>query len=431
MTTFDLTINEISKIEGKAQLTVRVKDDKVEEVKFAITEYKRFYTQALRGKDVLGLPQLSCRICGTCSNAHLLCGIIAAEQALGIQPSLQSQILRRLVNYGLLIRDHGLHCFVFALPDILGIDNILDLDESKPEERQILEDTFAVKAAGNKLSVLAGGRSVHAPYPTVGGFTKLPNSADFPAMITQLESIRPAVIRLIGLFSQSTFTLEQDVEFMALLDSDYSFLGGTVYTSNGEQLTQEQIGGYFEHVAIPYSHASGYTMKGKLYFTGALARLNLGKQFLHPNTQRDASGALALFPSKNIYHNNIAQAIEILHAIDASIDILRSLTITPERPGMLERKAGEGIGMLEAPRGLLYYKLKLSEQGRLDDIQIIVPTGQNQIVIEKSLLTYFQQNFNLPREKLTAEAEKIVRAYDPCMSCASHFLKVKWIEAKT
>lgn len=409
-------------------MTVRVKDDVVEEVKFAITEYKRFYTQALRGKDILGLPQLSCRICGTCSNAHLLCGILAAEQALVIQPSLQSQLLRKLVNYGLIIRDHGLHCFVFALPDILGVDNILDLDESKPEERQILEDTFAVKAAGNRLSVLTGGRSVHAPYPTVGGFTKLPNSADFPGMIVQLESVRPAVLRLIHLFAQSTFTLEQDVEFMALLDEEYSFLGGMIHNSDGEQMSRDQIGSYFEHVVIPHSHASGYTMKGKLYFTGALARLNLGKQYLHPNTRRDAAQALAFFPSKNIYHNNIAQAIEILHAIDAAIDILKTLTIQPERPGMLSRKAGEGIGLLEAPRGMLYYKIKISDQGRIEDIQIIVPTGQNQIVIEKSLLAYFQQHVSLSREKLTLEAEKIVRAYDPCMSCASHFLKIKWIE---
>lgn len=429
MTSFDLTINEISKIEGKASLTVTVKDDRVEDLRFAITEYKRFYTQALRGKDIVGLPQLSCRICGTCSNAHLLCGILAAEQILGIQPSAQTVKLRQLLNYGLLIRDHGLHCYVFALPDLLGIDNILDLDEQQPDERQILEDTFAVKAVGNRLSLFAGGRSVHAPYPTVGGFTKLPSQEEIPALVSQLNSIRPAVLRLIQLFAASTFTLEQDVEFMALLDQEYSFLGGSVLRSTGDQLTPQQLAEHFEHVSIPYSHASGYTMKGRLYFTGALARLNLGKQYLHPHTRRDAAAALALFPSRNIYHNNIAQGIEILHAIDASLDILQQLTLTPERPGSLQRKAGEGIGIIEAPRGLLFYKLNISANGRIEDISIIVPTGQNQIVIERSLFAYFQNNLHLSREVLANEAEKIVRAYDPCMSCASHFLKINWIAA--
>jgi len=179
MHTFDLSINDIAKIEGKASLTVRVKDDMIEDLKFSITEFKRFYTQALRGKDVLGLPQLSCRICGTCSNAHLLCAIKAAESALGITPSNQTLLLRKLLNYGLIIRDHGLHCYAFALPDVLGIDNILELDENDARQHQILHDTFEVKAAGNALGKLIGGRSVHAPYPTIGGFTTLPDQKEF------------------------------------------------------------------------------------------------------------------------------------------------------------------------------------------------------------------------------------------------------------
>lgn len=426
MHTFDLTVGEISKIEGKASLSVKIENDEVKECTFGITEFKRFYTQALRDKDVMALPQLSCRICGTCSNAHLLCAIKACEEALGIVPSEQTKLLRTLVNFGLIIRDHALHCYVFALPDLLGIDNILELDENKPDEHQILDDTFLVKAAGNELGKAIGGKSVHAPYPTIGGFTKLPDPMVFPDLMKKLEEARPAVLRLITLFFHSSFEFIRDVEFLAYLDPKYTFLAGDMLRTNGQTIPESDIRQYYEHVAIPYSHASGYKFDGKIQMTGALARLNIAKERLHPRTKEDAKEALEKFPSKNIYHNNLAQAIEILHAIDSSIDILKTLTISPERPAMITRKAGSGIGIIEAPRGLLYYKIDLNEKGQMQHVEIIVPTGQNQIGIEDALREYIGKHLDRTHDELSLDAERIVRAYDPCMSCASHFLTVNW-----
>src|SRR3972149_9989072 len=175
---FDLTLSEISKIEGAAALDLSVRDGKVIDLKFKLTEYKRFYTQGIRGKTVSAVPQLLARICGTCSNAHIMCSVEAIEKALEIIPSAQTMIMRRLAINGLMIRDHGLHLYVFALPDLLGKDSILEFDESNPEEKQFLEDTFCVKKAGNMLSVAFGGRSVHAPYLTIGGFLKFPSADD-------------------------------------------------------------------------------------------------------------------------------------------------------------------------------------------------------------------------------------------------------------
>jgi coenzyme F420-reducing hydrogenase alpha subunit len=165
--------------------------------------------------------------------------------------------------------------------------------------------------------------------------------------------------------------------------------------------------------------------------TGALARLNIAKDHLHSRTKEDAKEAISRFPSKNIYHNNLAQAIEILHAIDSSIDLLKNLQLTPERPPMLQRHAGTGIGVIEAPRGMLFYKIELNEKGSMSNVEIIVPTGQNQIGIEEGLHQYFQANLARGKEQLVNDAERIVRAYDPCMSCASHFLQVKWKKKRT
>ncbi|OGG12657.1 hypothetical protein A3D77_04030 [Candidatus Gottesmanbacteria bacterium RIFCSPHIGHO2_02_FULL_39_11] len=426
MHTFDLTLDDISKIEGKASLSVKIKDDTIEEIQFKITEYKRFYTQAIRGKDIAAIPQLCARVCGTCSNAHLLCAIKAIENGLGITPSSQTQKLRELLNFGLNIRDHALHLYVFVLPDLLGIDSILDLDENKPEERELLEDTFSVKSAGNTLSKVIGGRSVHAPFPTIGGFLIVPKQELFEGLIKELQEVRPAVLRLIERFSNYSFLLAQSIQFVSLIDSDYSFLKGEIITSDGKVIKETNVKKYLEHVVIPYSHASGYTFAGKTYFVGALSRINLAKKYLHKNTIKDAGSILDRFPSENAYDNNLAQAIEILHCIDKSIDILENLKVEKEPPIPIVRKECVGVGVIEAPRGMLFYRLEMDNVGKIINADLVVPTGQNQIGIEKTLYAYISANIQKDQHELSHDIEKIIRAYDPCMSCASHFLKVKW-----
>lgn len=431
MHTFDLSVGEISKIEGKASLAVAVRDDAVQDVKFSITEFKRFYTQAVRGKDVAAVPQLTARICGTCSNAHLLCAVAAIENALSITATEQTTQLRKLLQYGLMIRDHGLHLYFFALPDILGIDNFLDIDEKNEAYHQMLHDAFAIKAAGNALGKTVGGRSVHAPFVGVGGFTRLPDTQSLKKLIDQLTGVRPAVLRTIALFKNCAFRLDRAVKHVAVKSADGNFLTGTVTTDDGKELTHEQYGNYLTHVVIPHSHASGYRFQSETYMVGALSRLNIAKETLHERTRRDAPDALNLFPSKNIYHNNLAQAIEILHAIDSSIDIIENLTIKQENPQPIVRKKSTGIGIIEAPRGILYYKLAIDDSGKITTVQIVVPTGQNQIGIEESIRDYLAANLSKDKETLIREIEQIVRAYDPCMSCASHFLKVSWKTSRT
>lgn len=425
----DLNIADITKIEGKASCEIKIRDGKVEVCNFSIAEYKRFYTQAIRGKDIVALPQLTARICGTCSNAHLLCALKAVENAVGLVPSEQTIILRKLLNYGLIIRDHALHLCVFVLPDIFGKDSILDFDEKDPTEHKFLDLTFQVKAAGNNLGKRVGGRSVHAPYLFPGGFTKLPQKEELVKSLKELQNIRPLVLDLIDLFAKCDFTLERDdLRFSALMDSEFSFLYGDILTSTGEKIAQEKYGDYLEYISIPYSHASGYKWQGKVFMVGALARLNLAKDNLHPNTKKDTEKYLQIFLSKNIFHNNLAQAIEILHAIDSSITLIKNLEIKEEKPLPIARKEGMGVGVIEAPRGTLYYKLEVDSGGKIRTGRIVVPTGQNQIGIEGSIKTFLERNIKKleDQETVELEIEKIVRSYDPCMSCASHFLKIKW-----
>lgn len=421
----DLSLEEITKIEGAATLDLKIRNGVVKQCKFSISEFKRFYTQAIRGKSISAVPQLVARICGTCSNAHLLCSLKSLEKAIGYTPNPQTKLLRKLLNYGLMIRDHALHLYVFVLPDLYNRASILDFDENNPEEHELLDSCFAVKSVGNQLGVTVGGRSVHAPNLMLGGFTKIPSQPELASLIPKLEEIRPQVLKLIDIFHKNQFELIQDTEFVAQINDDFNFLEGKILTKQGDHIPEEKFSEHLEKSLIPYSQASGYRFDGKIHLVGALARVNLNQKAIHSRTRADAKEALAEFPSINIYHNNLAQAIEILHCIDSSIDLIKKYEAKSELLPKIELKDGIGYAVTEAPRGLLYHEMHVVN-GKIKTGQIVVPTGQNQIGIERSIFDYVSEHVNKPKKELTHEIEKIIRAYDPCMSCATHFLKVNW-----
>jgi len=424
----DISIDRLTKVEGSAALDVTVRGGKVEKAAFKITEYKRFFTQAMRGKPVIAVPQLLSRICGTCSNAHIIADIEACEHALGIGPTEQTRILRDLTMYGLNIRDHALHLYLFALPDIRGKDAFLDFDENDPVEHQMLHDGFAIKAAGNFLSELVAGRSVHAPHPTIGGFLHFPDEKGIGEAIAKLDAARPAVLRTIGVFKNAPFHFDRKTDFMALVPTDhYGFIEGCIMTGSGECITEDGYRDHLEHVVLPYSQASGYRYRGGSYMVGALARMNLAKNLLHAKTKESLGGTLDLFPSTDIFMSNLAQAIEILHCLDHALEILQTRTFAPEPVIQATPREAVGIGVVEAPRGTLYHKIHLGADGMVKDGEIIVPTGQNQINIEEDVAVLVNGLLpDTPKEKIHFEIEKLIRAYDPCMSCAAHFLKLRW-----
>ena len=441
MHTFDLSLDHITKIEGNASLHLAIEDGKVKSVKFITAENKRFFTEAMKGKSLAALPPHLARICGTCSNAHLLCAIEACENALGIQPSEQTKLMRSLTMHGLIIRDHALHLYLFCIPDIYGVDAFLDLDENDPAQHQLLHDGFDIKSAGNFLATLIAGRSVHATYPVIGGYLHFPDSVGVKEAIEKLKNIRPAVLRLIEIFKNSPFRFDRKTRYMALVpEENFGYMNGSILTSQGEKYGEDQFRSHLEHVVLPYSQASAYTYDKEGYMVGALARLNLAKDKLHPKTKDSLADTLGLFPATDIFFNNLAQAIEILHSVDESIDILSKNEFKPElivKPASAIASAGAvGVGVIEAPRGTLYHKIVINTDGTVKEGEVIVPTGQNQINIERDVAILVQRLLDESdsakatpdKGKITFEIEKLIRAYDPCMSCAAHFLKVEWEE---
>ncbi len=424
----DFRLDQITKVEGDASMDVVVEDGKVTDVKFAIVENKRFFTTAMKGKNIAAIPAHLARICGTCSNAHVMAAITACEDALGIKPTPQTMLLRKLTMHGLMIRDHALHLYLFVMPDLYGKDAFLDFDDHDPVQHQLLHDGFDVKAAGNHLAQIIAGRSVHATYPVIGGFLQVPSKDHAMESVDELKAVRPAILRLIDIFAKDTQKLDCKTKFMALVPEDsFGYLGGKIISSTGEVYEQKDFRKHLEHTVLPYSQASAYKYKGESYMVGALARINLAKEKLHPNTKESAKEALKLFPSTNIFHNNLAQAIEILHGVDESIDIISNNNFVQEPVIKVEMKASVGIGVIEAPRGTLYHKVEIDKTGIVTDGEVIVPTGQNQLNIERDVGVLVEDLLNkMPKDKIPMEIEKLIRAYDPCMSCGAHFLKVNW-----
>ncbi len=427
---FDISIENLSKIEGHADLDVAVKDGKVKDIKLRITENKRFYTQAVRGKQASLVHQIVSRICGTCSVAHLTGCIETVEKIYEIKPSEQTLALRNLSLYGLNIRDHAMHLYLFCLPDIFGKDSVLEFEDSG-REHELLHKAFDVKSAGNKLGTAVGGRSVHAPYPTIGGFTKIPKQEELKALTPELKKVREDALEFVEIFYNCNFEfIDPDPEYTALKNDDFGYLGDVMCSTRKYCIPEEEFLKYLTKKVIPYSQAEGFKFEERSYLVGALARMNLNKESLHPDTKKSVKKYLSIFPSDNIFHNNLAQAIEIVNCIDRSIEIIDKLELKEEkRPELKLGKKREDVGVIEAPRGTLYYHLKVNDEAKIEYANLVIPTAQNQVDMEKNIGGLVQKRLDeeKSKEEIRKEIEMIVRAYDPCMSCATHFLKINWI----
>lgn len=419
----DISIDKLSKIEGHADLDIKIREGKVEDVRLRVMDNRRFYEEAVKGKPYNAVPQLVSRICGTCSIAHLTACIEAVEKTLEINISPQTLLLRKLTMYSLMIRDHALHLYFFVLPDLFKLDSLLDLAE---ENKELIHKALHVKEAGNNLSKLVAGRAVHAPYEQVGGFSNEIDKNKIEPAIEELKNVRQSVIELVELLAKCDWELPWNQNMVGLVTGDFSFLEGKIKSTSGAVIEEADYWDHLQNVVIPYSQADSFKFEGGNYIVGALARVNMNKDKLHEKTKTDLAKFLEMFPSTNVYHNNLAQAIEILHSIDHAVEILENNTFEKEQPVEAAKKNGEGVGVIEAPRGTLYYWLGIDE-GKVRYANLVIPTAQNLIAMREIISEMLPPLIEQGEDVIRKESEKLIRAFDPCMSCASHFLKINWI----
>ncbi len=419
-----IKIKGLTRAVGHTSLNVELKRGKAVKAKLEVEESRRFFKQAVMGKPYQTVPSLVSRICGTCGLSHMLCSMEAIEKAFKFKPSEQTIALRRLASNSNMLRDHAMHLYFFCLPDLLGKGSILDLEKT---HHSLIHDALNVKKAGNILGSLVAGRSIHPTTMRVGGFTKIPEASKIKDCVKSLKTVRPKVLELIEIFSKDLCRFDTNCNFVALKTKGFNFLEGHIQTSLGGKVKEKDFKKHLKEFVLPYSTSVAFKFDGREYMVGALARVNLNKKELHNNTKTDAKNYLKRFPSKCVFNNNLAQAIEMLHCLDASVEVLESFEFKEENPVGLKPSNSEGVGVIEAPRGTLYHHIAI-EDGRVKDAEFVIPTSQNIIKLEQDIVTLVNGLVGEKSKKeIQFQIERLIRAYDPCLNCATHFLKVNWV----
>ena len=424
MTNKTIKVDYLARVEGEGALYIKVKDNKVSDVKFKIFEPPRFFEAFLRGRKYTEAPDITARICGICPVAYQMSTVHAMEQAFGVSVEGQLRELRRLLYCGEWIESHVLHVYMLHAPDFLGYQDVVQMAKDYPD---IVKRGLQMKKAGNAIVSLLGGREIHPINVRVGGFYRAPSKQELAQLAEKLKWGRDAALETVKWTSQLPFPdFEQDYEFVALRHpSEYPFNEGRLVSNKGLDIAVQEYENHFVEEHIEHSNALHSILLGKgAYFVGPLARYNLNFDRLSPLARQAAQDAGLSSTCRNPFQSIIVRSIEALYAFDEALRIIDGYE-PPERSSVeFYPKAGIGYACTEAPRGILYHKYKLNEAGLIENAKIVPPTSQNQKVIEVDLRHFVEKSIDLPEDQLTWQCEQAIRNYDPCISCATHFLKV-------
>ena len=424
-----IKLDHITKIEGHANVTINIDRGKLKDVRFETVEGARFFEGIVTGRKYYDVQKFVSRICGVCSQAHLLGSILAIENAMGIFVSDQTRKLRRLVNIAAIIQSHCLHDFFLALPDYLGFESAISMASKYPDEVKL---ALAIKRIANDINQVIGGRDIHCITLVPGGFTKLPSQEDIRALYIKVKEGKRLSVKAAKLFISLKYPdFERETEYVALRDDDrYALDSAHIVSTKGLDIEPSEYKNFISEIIKDYAASKFALLNRKGYFVGALPRLNINHDKLSKDAKKLISSSGLQFPSHNPFHNNLAQAIEMVSLFDEAIEILEDFRLESAcEPDVADYDvcAGHGYCAIEVPRGLLLHEYDIDETGTVKYANIIAPTTQNLKNIEDDLTEFIGQLLSkkVSKEKLIFEVEKLIRAYDPCISCSTHGLKIK------
>jgi coenzyme F420-reducing hydrogenase alpha subunit len=421
-------VEALARVEGEGALTVKVRGDTVEDVRLEIFEPPRFFEAFLRGRSYLEAPDVTARICGICPVAYQMSAVHALEDALGIEIDPQVRALRRLLYCGEWIESHTLHAFLLHAPDFLGFPDAVAM---AGDHRAEVELALSIKKAGNALVACLGGREIHPVNVRVGGFYRSPRRSELAELRAPLLAAREGTRQALRWATTLPFPeCERDVEFVSLRHPDeYPMNEGRLVSSRGLDIDVHEFSTVFEEVQVPYSNALQARIRARgHYLTGPLARYNLNFDRLSPIAQEAAReaglGPVCTNPNRSL----LVRLVEVIYACDEAVRIIDAYQPPAAPFAEAPLKACSGEACSEAPRGSLYHRYTLEEDGTIQAATIIPPTSQNQACIEDDLRLLLAER--LPdhpgddMDELRFECERTIRSYDPCISCATHFLKL-------
>ncbi|OAN51481.1 Ni/Fe hydrogenase subunit alpha [Magnetospirillum moscoviense] len=420
-----IKVEALARVEGEGSLHVKIRDGRVKELHFGIFEPPRFFEAFLKGRDFREVPDITARICGICPIAYLMGASQAMEDALGIQVTKPIRDLRRLIYCGEWIESHALHVYMLHAPDFLGLSDALEL---AAVNRPLVENALRLKKVGNEILEVIGGRAIHPVGLKVGGFFKLPDKKALKGLEEDLKwalETSIATAKLVGGFDFPDIT--QDYNFMALRHPDeYAIHEGRLVTSAGLDIPVSKFLDHIDEEHVPWSNAlHGVAKDGSAHHVGPLARYNLNYDKLSATAKASAKAAGLGKVVKNPFQSIVVRAVELVQVCEDALKLVQDYVV-PERAYVeAPVRAGEGHGCTEAPRGICYHRYRIDKEGTVLDARIVPPTAQNQKVIELDLMKVVEANLQKDDDTIKWKAEQAIRNYDPCISCATHFLKLE------
>ncbi|MCS7139300.1 MAG: Ni/Fe hydrogenase subunit alpha [Candidatus Nezhaarchaeota archaeon] len=423
----EIVVEHLARVEGHGTIRVLVEDRKVKDVKFEIYEGPRFIEKILVGRRCYEAPDIVARICSICPEPHQVAAVTAIEKALGVTISWQTKMLRELQLLADVISSHALHLYLLSLPDYLGYPDALSMIDKYGREVKL---GLQLKRAGNLLKEVISGRPIHGCTVKPGGYTRIPPAEELENLIKPLEESMEGAKLAVKLFSSIDYpeTPRHDNIFMAIDPGEhYGFMGDYVLTSTGERYPVDRYKELTNEVTVPHSSAKHSTYKGYPFMVGALPRMMLNKSKLKGQALDMLKDVESKLDAANPLTNNLAQALETVYAVERSIEIINELLskgLKPEEPIVAKSRRGSGAGGVEAPRGTLYHYYELDDEGRIVKADIVTPTAQNVVNMEKYIRLSAERLLAKGEEKLEPLLEMIVRAYDPCISCSVHMVNV-------
>ncbi len=419
-----IKIDHIAKIEGHAGFVADIVNGNVTKARLNVLEGARLLEGILRGRSFEEASQITARICGICPVVHTLTSIKALEAAFGVSPGQQTVLLRQLLMMGQLLNSHALHLFFFSLSDFFGIKDDIVLIKKHPAKTR---EALLVREFGNRIIEAIGGRSIHPLTPTVGGFKKWPQKNVLEDLLEKSSEALLAAENLAKFFGQLKYPFfERTCQFVSLSEPEqYTIYDGLVKAEK-EVYNASDFMPLIDEFQISDSAVKRSNFGRNPYMVGALARLNHNAGYLNQRAKSIFSGTELALPSSNPFYNILAQAIEIVHCIEEAQIILERLSkdkAAPENEPFKVR-AGKGYGAIEAPRGTLFYYYEIGDDGLVKSANIITPTSQNLARLEEDLVEYLpkltKSGKRLCKEECRDLIKMLVRAYDPCLTCATH-----------
>jgi sulfhydrogenase subunit alpha len=410
----------VCKIEGHGDLKLNFKSGKAS---LLIDEGERVFERIVLGRPYEDAPFITARICGVCPTAHVLTSIAAIEDALKVKVNDRIMALRLALNAGQIIQSHALHLFFLAAPDYLGVTNALELHEKNPAA---FDTAVKLKKLGDKVVEVIGGRAVHPVSPVVGGFLSVPENDELKKLMSELSAAIPMALETVEIFSSFEYPkLKRKTEYLtSVKDNRIVYVGSDEIISDGKFRTSLENYGYAYSEVLREGATTKYGVRdGHGFMIGALARLSIDHENLNPKAlyaYREIWGKE--FPTYNSFHNNVAQAIEMLHLLEEAV---KQLQLAIDHSKELARVPytvfeSAGVGVVEAPRGCLYHSVKLDKNGIIKSYDIVTPTVQNLVNLEEDADELMATRGKKSEAEMYREIEMLIRAYDPCITCAVH-----------